>query len=259
MSRRFAHKVVLVTGATSGIGRAAARRLAGEGAKVVLAARGQEAGEALASGLRTVGGEATFVRVDVTVESEVAELVREAVRRYGRLDGAFNNVGAPTAEGPLTGIEAAAWRADLELNLDSVFYGLKHEIPAIRSSGGGAIVNNASVCGVGAQLRRASYNAAKHGVIGLSRSAALETADAGIRINALVTGGVDTPLSRSLAQDQPGLAPQDAWRAAIAMHPLGRMAQPCEVAAFAAFLLSDEAGFITGAALTIDGGMTARL
>ncbi|MGW5361057.1 SDR family NAD(P)-dependent oxidoreductase [Actinopolymorpha pittospori] len=259
MSARFAERVVLITGATSGIGRATAERVAGEGAKVVMAARGQDVGDALAAGIRAGGGEATFVPTDVTVESEVADLVRQAVSRYGRLDGAFNNVGAPIATGPVTEIDNKAWDADLALNLSSVFYSLKHQIPALEASGGGSIVNNASVSGVAALPGTAAYNAAKHGVIGLTRSAALDTAAAGIQVNALVTGGVDTPLSRGLAEDNPGMTPEESWRAAKAMHPVGRMAQPEEIAAFVAFLLSDETRFITGAALTIDGGMTARL
>ncbi|MEU6341772.1 SDR family oxidoreductase [Streptomyces sp. NPDC046977] len=259
MSARFTDKVVLITGATSGVGRATAERIAGEGAKVVLAARGEESGHAVVAGIRAAGGEAVFVPTDVTAEAEVAELVRRTVSRYGRLDGAFNNVGAPTAMGPVTGIDGAAWRAELELNLSSVFYGLKHQIPALRAAGGGAILNNASTCGVAAYPNMASYNAAKHGVIGLTRSAALDAAPAGIRINALITGGVDTPLSRGLAGGLPGVTWEESWRAAEAMHPLGRMGRPEEVAAFAAFLLSDETGFITGAALAIDGGMTARL
>ncbi len=253
MPARFAEKVILITGATSGMGRAAAERVAAEGAKVVLAARGKEAGDALAAGIRAAGGEATFVSADVTVEAEAAELVRQAVQRYGRLDGAFNNVGAATAIGPVTGIDGDAWQADLALNLSSVFFGLKHQIPALRAAGGGAIVNNASNLGVVGAAGMASYSAAKHGVVGLTRSAALETAAAGVRINALVTGGVDTPLLRANL----GPTPEESLRAAEAMHPLGRIAQPEEIAAFAAFLLSDEARFITGAALAIDGGMTA--
>ncbi|MFB4273752.1 MULTISPECIES: SDR family NAD(P)-dependent oxidoreductase [unclassified Nonomuraea] len=253
MSARFAGKVILITGATSGMGRATAERIAAEGGRVVLAARGKEAGDALAAELRSAGGEATFVPADVTVEAEAAALVRQAVERYGRLDGAFNNVGAATAIGPVTDIDGDAWQADLALNLSSVFFGLKHQIPALRAAGGGAIVNNASVLGVTGAAGMASYSAAKHGVVGLTRSAALDVATAGVRINALVTGGVDTPLTRANL----GPTPEESLRAAAAMHPLGRIARPEEIAAFAAFLLSDEAGFITGAALAIDGGMTA--
>jgi NAD(P)-dependent dehydrogenase (short-subunit alcohol dehydrogenase family) len=253
MPARFAEKVILITGATSGVGRATAERLAAEGAKVVLAARGQESGDALVAGIRAAGDEAVFVPTDVTVEAEVAELVRQAVSRYGRLDGAFNNVGAPTAIGPVTEIDGEAWQAELTLNLSSVFYGLKHQIPALQAGGGGAIVNNASNLGVTGAAGMASYSAAKHGVVGLTRSAALDTAATGIRINALITGGVDTPLLRANL----GPTPEESLRAAGAMHPVGRIAQPDEIAAFVAFLLSDEARFVTGAALAIDGGMTA--
>ncbi|MEV1198608.1 SDR family NAD(P)-dependent oxidoreductase [Microbispora rosea] len=238
---------------TSGMGRAAAELIAAEGGHVVLAARGKNAGDALAAALRSAGGEATFVPADVTVEAEMAELVRQAVSRYGRLDGVFNNVGAATAVGPVTDVDGDAWHADLALNLSSVFFGLKHQIPALRAAGGGAIVNNASVLGVTGQAGMASYSAAKHGVLGLTRSAALDVAGSGIRINALVTGGVDTPLLRGNL----GPSPEESLRAAGAMHPIGRIAQPEEIAAFVAFLLSDEARFITGAALAIDGGMTA--
>ncbi|GAB4060658.1 SDR family NAD(P)-dependent oxidoreductase [Catellatospora paridis] len=254
MSARFTDKVILITGATSGMGRAVAERVAAEGAKVVLAARGKDAGDAFAAQLRAAGHDALFVPTDVTVAAEIAELVRQAVERYGRLDGAFNNVGAATAYGPIADIDADAWRADQALNLDSVFYGLKYEIPAIQAAGGGSIVNNSSNLGVTGAPGMASYSAAKHGVVGLTRSAALDTATSGVRINALVTGGVDTPLLRGAM----GPNPEEAIKAAGAMHPVGRIAQPEEIAAFVAFLLSDEAKFITGAALAIDGGMTAR-
>ena len=253
MSARFVEKVILITGATSGMGRAAAERIAAEGAKVVLAARGKEAGEALAAELRAGGADAVFVATDVTAEAEVASLVQQVVDRHGRLDAAFNNVGAATAIAPIADIDAKAWDADLTLNLSSVFYSLKYEIPVLQASGGGAIVNNASNLAVTGAAGMASYSAAKHGVVGLTRSAALDTAATGIRINALVTGGVDTPLLRG----NMGVPPEEAISMAGAMHPIGRIAQPEEVAAFVAFLLSDETAFITGAALAIDGGMTA--
>ncbi|RKQ86469.1 NAD(P)-dependent dehydrogenase (short-subunit alcohol dehydrogenase family) [Solirubrobacter pauli] len=254
MSERFAGKVILVTGATSGIGRAVADRVAEEGATVVLAARGHEAGAAAAAELRAAGADAHFIATDVTVESEVAALVRSILDRHGRLDGAFNNVGAATAIAPLAEIEPGAWRAEIALNLDSVFFSLKHQLPVLQAAGRGAIVNNASSAGVTGAAGLGSYSAAKHGVVGLTRSAALEAAPSGVRVNALVTGGVDTPLLRR----NMGSTPDEAMRAAKALHPVGRIGEPDEIAAFTAFLLSDEAPFITGAALAIDGGLTAQ-
>ena len=245
MLERFAGKVVVVTGGSSGMGLAVAERLAAEGAMVVIGARGAEAGERAAA---TVGGR--FVPTDVTVESDVARLVETAVREFGRLDGAFNNAGGTSVFDPIDKIADRAWRAELDLNLNSVFYGLKHEIPALRDSGGGAIVNNASLLGVVGSGNLAAYTAAKHGVVGLSRCAALEWAAEGIRVNALITHAVDTPLLRGLLGGDPA-----GFASSL---PVGRLAEPSEVAAFVAFLLSDEARFVTGAALPIDGGVTAQ-
>ncbi|MEV6430546.1 glucose 1-dehydrogenase [Nocardia sp. NPDC051463] len=253
MSTRFAEKVVLITGASSGVGKAVALRVAAEGAAVVLGARGKDAGERVASDIRAAGGRALFVPTDVTVEADVARLTQAALTEYGRLDGAFNNAGAVNAFGSVSDIEESGWRADIELNLTSVFYGLRHQVPALVASGGGAILNNASNLGVVGMGQVAPYVAAKHGVIGLTRAVALETAEQGVRVNAIVSGAIDTPAFRNSMGATP-----EGEAAIAALHPLGRISKPEEIASFCAYLLSAEASFVTGAALAIDGGFTAR-
>lgn len=253
MSERFASKVVLVTGASSGIGAAVARRVAAEGAAVVLGARDKASGDRVAEEIRAAGGRAVFVPTDVTVADEVARLTQAALDEFGRLDAAFNNAGAVNAFGPIQDIDEDGWRADLELNLTGVYYGLRHQVPAILGSGGGAILNNASNLGVVGMGSVAPYVAAKHGVVGLTRAVALETAQQGVRVNALVSGAVDTPAFRSSM----GATPEGA-AAVAALHPLGRIARPDEIASLCAYLLSDESTFVTGAAIAIDGGFTAQ-
>jgi NAD(P)-dependent dehydrogenase (short-subunit alcohol dehydrogenase family) len=254
MSRRFESRVVVVTGASSGIGLAVARRIASEGGCVVMGARSADAGEAAAREIRAAGGRAGFLAGDVTEEADAAALVDAALAQFGRLDGAFNNAGGVNASGPLPELDSAAWHADLAQNLTSVFYCMKAEIRAmLASASGGAIVNNASLAGVGGVGGLPGYTAAKHGVVGLTRSIARAHASEGVRVNALVTGNVDTPLYRRLA----GVGEERDRSELPAPNPSGRVADPEEIAAFVAFLLSDEAAFVTGAALAIDGGATA--
>ncbi|WP_330232386.1 glucose 1-dehydrogenase [Nocardia sp. NBC_00508] len=253
MPTRFAEQVVLITGASSGVGKAVAMRVAAEGAAVVLGARGKDAGDQVAADIRAAGGRALFVPTDVTVEQDVARLTEAALSEYGRLDAAFNNAGAVHAFGTVAEIDEVDWRSDLELNLTSVFYGLRHQVPALAASGGGAILNNASNLGVVGMGSVAPYVAAKHGVVGLTRAVALEAADQGVRVNALVSGAVDTPAFRNSMGATP-----EGEAAIAALHPMGRIATPEEIASFCAYLLSGESSFVTGAALAIDGGFTAR-
>jgi NAD(P)-dependent dehydrogenase (short-subunit alcohol dehydrogenase family) len=265
-----------------GIGRAVADRLAAEGATVVIAARREDVGAAAAARLRAAGHDVHFVRADVTQEDDVVRLVDSVTDAHGRLDAAFNNAGLQALSGPVEDIPLAAWRDVLDANLTGVFLSLKHEVPAILASGGGAILNNASSLGVVGAPALTPYVAAKHGVVGLTRAAALELAPRRIRVNALVTGTTDAGLVRRLREmaqlDAAGgsRVPRSGGDPALAstislatqvrdadedegslLGPAGRLAQPEEIAAFAAFLLSREASFITGAALAIDGGATA--
>jgi NAD(P)-dependent dehydrogenase (short-subunit alcohol dehydrogenase family) len=251
---RLRGKVALVTGASSGIGEAAAKALAAQGASVVLAARRQDELDRVAGEITGAGGAALAVRTDVTVDQDVAAAVSAAEEHFGGLDVAFNNAGALGTAGLVADQDPKIWAEDLDRVLTSVFLSMRHEIPAMLRRGGGAIVNNASqlgVVGFGAGI--SSYVAGKHGVIGLTKAAALEYARRNIRVNALALASVDTPMYRSSVGGSPEMTEMF-----VGLHPLGRIAGAEEAASAVAYLAGDEAGFFTGSVLVMDGGWTAQ-
>ncbi|HEX6074508.1 MAG TPA: glucose 1-dehydrogenase [Micromonosporaceae bacterium] len=246
-------KVALITGGGSGIGRATAREYARQGASVVVAGRRAEPGEETIALIEKAGGTAQFVAADVTDEPDVRRMVETCVFEFGRLDVAVNNAGGEFQAGPLDQQDAKGWRQTLDNNATSVFLCLRHQIRAMIAAGGGAIINIASTLGVRALPGAASYVAAKHAVVGLTKAAAVEYAGRGIRVNAIAAGSVDTPMF----QNGPGANPQ-VRAFMVAKHPMGRIGTPEEIAGAAAFLASDSAAFVTGAVLTADGGWTAQ-
>ncbi|MGN6306180.1 MAG: SDR family NAD(P)-dependent oxidoreductase [Mesorhizobium sp.] len=249
--REFAGKVALVTGGGSGIGAAICRTLAERGASVVVGDVNAEAAQATARELQAAsGGQAIGLAMDVADAAACEAAVRAATDRFGALHLAVNNAGIGTPRGNVHEQSVEDWSLSLQVNLTGVFLSMRAEIPAMLESGGGAIVNISSICGVIGVKQTAAYTAAKHGVIGLTKVAALDYATKGIRVNALCPGYVYTPFIAGRSEEE---------RAEIASrHPVERLADAQEMANVAAFLLSDEARFITGAAHLADGGYTAR-
>ena len=249
---RFADKVVLVTGGGSGIGRATALKFASEGASVVIGNRDEKLGQETVDLIGKAGGKASFYRTDVTKLENVKSLIEYTVKTFGGLHAAFNNAGVEDPQAMTSDQTEATFDLVMNVNVKGVWYCMKYEIEHMLANGGGAIVNNSSVAGVIGFPGHAVYTASKHAVLGLTKTAALEYAQQGIRINAVCPGGVETRLLDNLSQGD------SATREYIlSLHPIGRLGVPDEIANAVVWLCSDEASFVLGQGVKVDGGFTA--
>ncbi len=252
MSKEMVGKVVIVTGGSTGIGRATALAFAAQGAKVVIASRTQATGEEVVRLIHESDHEALWIKTDVSKAEDVEVMVNSTLDTYGRLDYAFNNAGSGGHGGWTHEIAEADWDKTIDGFLKSVFLCMKHEIAAMLKTGGGAIVNNSSVDGQRAFPWDPVYSAAKHGVLGLTKSAGMQYARQGIRINAVCPGWILTPPTEEAMQSNPGIEKQ--WLTHV---PINRLGKPDEVAEAVLWLCSDKASLVTGTALAVDGGYLA--
>lgn len=253
MAGQFDGKVALITGGSSGIGRATALAFAKEGAKILIADIDEAGGEETLKMLRDAGAEAMFFRADVSKIADVEAMVNKAVETYGRLDYAHNNAGIDGDFSTIVKYTEESWDRVMGVNLKSVWAGMKYEIPQMRKTGGGVIINSASVAGFVGFRTMGPYVASKHAVIGLTKTAALEYSNFGIRVNAICPGAIRTPMIDAYLG---GDADKEA--SMNALQPIGRMGRPEEVANLVVWLCSGAASFITGAAIAIDGGIVAQ-
>jgi 2,5-dichloro-2,5-cyclohexadiene-1,4-diol dehydrogenase 1 len=246
-------RVIIITGATGGIGSATARLTAARGACVVLADTNEAAGAELAAAIQGGGGRAAFIRTDVSCEDDVKAMVGAALSTFGALHAAFNNAGIDTGHHGVADQELTQWQRNLAVNLTGIFLCMKHEVAHMLTSSGGSIVNTSSTAGAVGVGTSADYVSSKHGVVGLTRSAAVDYSGKGIRVNAILPGAIETPMFLSALQGHPTLR-----QIVEEGHPIGRIGQPTEIAETVAWLLSDAASYITGASIMIDGGFTSR-
>ena len=244
------NKVVIITGAASGIGKATAELFAKHGASVVISDIQEAEGKATTENIIANGGKASFIKTDVSRPEEMEALVNFAIKTYGKLDIAVNNAGLGGELNPIADMSIEGWNKVIEVNLNSIFYGMKYQIQAMLKNGDGSIVNIASILGAVGFAGSSAYTAAKHGVVGISKAAALEYSSQGIRINAVGPGFIETPLLNALdAEMKSQLA---------SLHPIGRLGTSEEVAELILWLASDKASFVTGSYYPVDGGYLAR-
>lgn len=247
----FSGKVAMVTGAASGIGRASAQHYAQQGASVVVSDINEEGGQETVRLISDEGGSAHFVRSDVSNPADCEKLTNRAIEEYGRLDYACNNAGVGGESNPTGEYGLEAWQRVIDINLSGVFYCMRYQIPAMLESGGGSIVNMASILGHVGFASAPAYVAAKHGVLGLTKSAALEYAQHGIRVNAIGPAFIRTPLIKELEEDP------ETNQMLVSRHPMGRLGESSEVAELVTWLSSDRASFVTGSYYPVDGGYLA--
>ncbi len=245
-------KVIIVTGGGSGIGLTTCHTLAANGAKVVVADLNLPAAEAVAEEIRGLGRNAVACAADMADEASVEQMVQFAVRTFGRLDGAHNNAGIEMSNKPLHELDRDEWQRVLDVDLSGVFFCLKHEIRAMKESGGGAIVNTSSGSGIRGHVNSADYVAAKHGVQGLTKAAAIDAAGFGIRVNSVNPGFIMTPMARDRLMADPVFS--QSLGELLARHHIGRFGETQEVANAVVWLLSDQSSFVTGSPLLVDGG-----
>ncbi|WP_168879863.1 SDR family NAD(P)-dependent oxidoreductase [Rhizobium sp. P28RR-XV] len=247
-------KIILVTGASGGIGQEASSMFAAAGAKVMMLDLNEQALTEAAATISAAGGVVEPISINITDEHQVSQVIDGIVERHGRLDGAFNNAGIEQSNKPLHELPRASWDKVIAVDLTGAFLCMKHEIRVMLKTGGGSIVNTASGLGVVAAEAASDYIAAKHGVIGLTKAAAIDYAKLGIRVNAILPGIVETPMIMRLSGEPAFTSQFEAMRE---RHPMGRFAQPAEIAAGVLWLLSDASSFVTGASMPIDGGFLA--
>ena len=244
------NKTVIITGAASGIGKATAELFAKQGAHVVISDIQEAAGKATTESIITAGGKASFFKTDVSRPEDMEALVAFAVKTYGKLDVAVNNAGIGGELNPIADMSIEGWQKVISINLNSLFYGMKYQIQAMLKSGGGSIVNISSILGAVGFAGSSGYSAAKHAVIGLTPTAALEYSAQHIRVNAVGPGFIETPLLDALTEEMKNQL--------VAMHPIGRLGKSEEVAELIYWLASDKSSFVTGSYYPVDGGYLAK-